>query len=407
MHLLPPEVHAAQSGYLQQSKAIAQQFLQAPAPGHRPDPGLLTGLGGQALFLLHYSRLHGEQAYYNLGHSLLQNALDAVQIGEVVHTHCRGLAGLGWALMHLHEHGLLDADVNELLGSLDGYLEETLFFDLADGEYDFLHGAVGTALYFFRRTGYTPDAARVLRAFGPALEGLAIRSGDALKWESMLDEGGRRGYNISLSHGMASLVALLGKLYAAGIASDAVRPLLYGAVSYILGQELPPNQYTSCFPTYSLETEDQPIASRLAWCYGDLGIASALWLAGSAAGEISWREKAAAVFQRAARRTDLREAGVVDVSLCHGTAGIAHLFNRAYYHTGIAALRAARDYWLRQTMGMATYADGLAGYKSYHGKRAGYANDPCLLEGTAGIGLAFMAAANPLFLHWDECLLLS
>jgi hypothetical protein len=87
-----------------------------------------------------------------------------------------------------------------------------------------------------------------------------------------------------------------------------------------------------------------------------LGIASALWLAGSAAGEISWREKAAAVFQRAARRTDLREAGVVDVSLCHGTAGIAHLFNRAYYHTGIAALRAALDYWLRQTIGKATYA---------------------------------------------------
>ncbi len=405
MQLFQPEARPAPAGYLQQCQAIAQQFLRAPAPG--PDPGLLTGLGGQALFLLHYARLHGDQAYYNLGHSLLQNALDAGQTGGIAHTHCGGLAGLGWAVMHLHGHGLLDADVNELLGPLDGFLEEALFSDLAQGEYDFLHGPLGTALYFFRRMAYTPGAARVLRAFVPALGGLAVRSGNALRWESRLDESGRRGYNISLSHGMASLVTLLSKLYAAGIATDAIRPLLHGAVAYILGQELPPDQYPSCFPTYSLETEGQWVASRLAWCYGDLGIASALWLAGRAAGERCWREKAAAVFSRAARRTDLREAGVVDASLCHGTAGIAHVFNRAYHQTGMAALRSARDYWLQQTGSLATYADGLAGYKSYHGKRAGYVNDASLLEGTAGIGLAFMAAADPLYLTWDECLLLS
>ena len=35
-------------------------------------------------------------------------------------------------------------------------------------------------------------------------------------------------------------------------------------------------QAISCFPSFSIESEENPLPSRLGWCYGDLGIAQAL-----------------------------------------------------------------------------------------------------------------------------------
>jgi lantibiotic modifying enzyme len=406
--LLEQALPSTTQSYLQQCRAIAEQFTRADYLNAGQVPGVLAGLAGKALFLLHYAQLHGEQAYYNLGHAALERALEAAHPSPDNHTYCSGLAGLGWTLMHLHEQHLLDLDGNELLEDLDGYLVETLSQDLAHGNYDFLHGALGTALYFLKRTRYTPEARPVLQSFVREMEALSIRKGEMVQWESVLLGQGKRGYNISLSHGMSSIVALLSKLYAAGIERERIGGMLQGTIHYILRQQLDTTRYTSCFPSYSLETEGEPGSSRLAWCYGDLGIASALWLAGQAVGHRPWQHKAVEVFLHASKRTDVQEAGVMDASLCHGSAGIAHIFNRAYQHTHLAAFQTARDYWLDQTIRMAASGAGLGGYKTYAGKQEGYKTETNLLEGIAGVGLAFMAAAaGHSYAQWDECLLLS
>jgi lantibiotic modifying enzyme len=145
----------------------------------------------------------------------------------------------------------------------------------------------------------------------------------------------------------------------------------------------------------------------MAWCYGDLGVASALWLAGNSLNDNCWKEKAIEILLHNTTRVDAADTGIKDAGLCHGTAGIAHIFNRAYCNTGVQEFKNAALYWFQKTADMAVYKDGLAGYKTWSGPDKQYINETSLLEGIAGIGLAFIGAVHPQCIGWDECLLLS
>jgi lantibiotic modifying enzyme len=392
---------------LEQSDNLAKQFTKALIREEQEFAGVLAGLSGEALFLLYHANLMENETSYTLAHTLLMQAADIVGEPNLLHTHCSGMAGFGWTIMHMQENELINIEVNPLLHEIDIYLEKMLFYELEQGNYDFLHGAVGVALYFLKRTQYNSQATLILQKFVVALEKMAIRSGESLKWASWLNKESRRVYNISLSHGMSSIVALLSKLYSVGIEQVRTASMLNGAVHFILQQQLDPHFYSSCFPAYAIESEDKISGSRLAWCYGDLGIASALWMAGQAVQNKLWKEKAIDVFLHAAQRRSVKTEHIIDAGLCHGAAGIAHIFNRIYQQTHIPTFEQTRNYWLQQTIHMATFEDGLAGYKTYAGKGIGYKNETNLLEGVAGIGLAFIAAADPACLSWDECLLLS
>ena len=67
----------------------------------------------------------------------------------------------------------------------------------------------------------------------------------------------------------------------------------------------------------------------------------------------------------------------------------------------------AAAYWINQTLCMARFEDGLAGYKTWQGDKRGFQNEYGLLEGIAGIGLALLSFLSDEDPTWDECLLLS
>jgi hypothetical protein len=57
---------------------------------------------------------------------------------------------------------------------------------------------------------------------------------------------------------------------------------------------------------------------------------------------------------------------------------------------------------------MATFADGLAGYKTWRAPEyGGWINEDGLVEGISGIGLALLTYYYEIEPTWDECLLLS
>lgn len=99
---------------------------------------------------------------------------------------------------------------------------------------------------------------------------------------------------------------------------------------------------------------------------------------------------------------------VYDAGLCHGAAGVAHIFNRFYQDTHNEVFKEAALYWFNQTLEMDTFQDGLAGYKaSISTSGTEYENCTGLLEGIAGIGLALIGAVADFEPNWDECLLIS
>ena len=148
--------------------------------------------------------------------------------------------------------------------------------------------------------------------------------------------------------------------------------------------------------------------SRLAWCYGDLGIASAFWQTGKNNNNTEWKQEAIDILLHTAQRLNTKENLIMDAGICHGAAGVAHIFNRFYKETGIKEFDEARWYWLDQTLQMAKPGTGLAGYQVWNHK-AGWQNEYGLLEGIAGIGLALAGflTEDVQDLDWDQCLLLS
>jgi len=225
------------------------------------------------------------------------------------------------------------------------------------------------------------------------------------EWQRKLSPHGY--YNLGLAHGAPGVIALLGQAVAANIATAQARPLLEGAVSWLLAQKLPESAGRSTFPSW-VGPSVTPQDCRLAWCYGDAGIAAALFGAARRAGETAWEREALAIARRAADR-EPETCGAMDGGLCHGAAGLAHIFNRIYQATGEAWIKDAATSWFERLLEMRRPSEGIGGYCAVNlsDGEMRWKKDPGLLTGAAGIALALLAAITPVEPAWDRMLLVS
>ena len=373
--------------------------------------GLLSGKMGLPLSLFIYAVHSHHSKPKRQGLRIIDAVFKEIEQSQnYIFSFCNGLAGIGWTLEHLEQKGYAKYNTNILLEDFDSVLSDVLEHEMKKGNYDFLHGAIGIVLYFISRIHKNEKLLPVLQKFIVHLNDLSEKQPNgSIKWRSVIDyETKKTVYNISLSHGMASIAAILSRLYAIkGLDKKMVEKLLQDCINYILEQEIDKDRYGTFFPSYALESTEYLHGSRLAWCYGDLGIAMALWQAGVALQNETWKNKALEVLLFAAeKRKDLEKNMVKDAGLCHGTAGIGHIFYRAWWNTQLLEFKNAADYWFEQTLKISTFADGLAGYKTWHGKE-GWINEYDLLTGIAGIGLALLTYYHEIEPTWDECLLLS
>jgi len=179
--------------------------------------------------------------------------------------------------------------------------------------------------------------------------------------------------------------------------------LLDGAVCWLLAHLID----TASGPTvpYFVADGADPEPARSAWCYGDPGVAAALLLAARDVGERAWAAAATGLALRAAACPP-DQSGVVDASLCHGSAGLAHLFNRMYQMTAEPALADAGRFWVERTLDLcSTAAPGRDATLTDAAQPAW--NGLGLLEGAAGVAVALQAATTTVEPDWDQMLLVS
>src|SRR5204863_4459293 len=125
--------------------------------------------------------------------------------------------------------------------------------------------------------------------------------------------------------------------------------------------------------------------------------AAALLRAARCVGETRWEREAIAIAEGAALvRGD--DAGVVDVGLCHGSAGVAHIFHRMYRATGVELFRETALHWFEHTLELRHLDGSIAGYRAWRAEASGaplrWEDCRGVLEGAAGVGLALQAAVS-------------
>jgi lantibiotic biosynthesis protein len=367
--------------------------------------GLYGGNAGVSLFLMLYTQTTNKNNKQAV--QLLENCIDLINRGSNFHTFCTGISGFLWTLNYLGKNDFINKkDIENLFTDTNIFLYNRMNKDIETGNFDFLHGATGVAYYFSDRIEDNTSIHAYLKSYIDELEKACIIEEDgSIKWLSIIDyKTGEKGFNFSMSHGMASIIALLSKFYKKDICKEKSLFLLNGVIKYLLKNKNDVSKLNCYFPNYINKNSNK---SRLAWCYGDLGIAVALYNAAKTLNDSSLEDFALEVLLYSTKRKGLENESVIDAGLCHGSAGIAHIYNRMFWNTKNIEFKNAAEFWFNETIKMAKFDDGLAGYKAYLGIDDGWQNAFGLLEGIAGIGIALDSWTTQKEPKWDECLLLS
>ena len=323
-----------------------------------------------------------------------------------------GLAGAAWVLAHVSE------DAGEFLDEVDRALIDVLREPWPAG-HDLIKGLAGFGVYFLERlrTGAPaarPGVSRVVEALAATAEeqpegATWLSHPDQLPpWQREVSPSGH--YDVGVAHGVPGVIAFLGTVAALGDpepAAGQARALCERAGRWVRARRLPPHP-RGWFPSVLARDPREPERARTAWCYGDPGIAVALWSAAirTGADPAEWRELA---LESARRPAEL--CGVVDASLCHGAAGLAHLCNRFFQASGDERFRQAARGWFERTLAMRRPGAGIGGFTGRRPRAPGVDDAPVeqilpdFLDGTIGVALALLAGVSHEEPGWDRLLL--
>jgi len=417
--LLTGELAARARGAIDDIRAALDTFAPS-APEHAAARGasLAGGAAGQALFHAYLALDGDDERQAEHAVDLLESATEALASTVMVPGLYAGFSGVAWTVEHLQGR-LFAADPDE---DPNGEIDEALLAFLSAAaepdEYDLISGLTGIGVYARERLP-RPPAAAMLEKVVDRLAAQAETGPEGTTWftdPSRLPDWQREFhphglYNLGVAHGMPAVIALLGIVCGSGAGGEAAgraRALLAGAVPWLLAHRLAPGS-GSCFGSSFYPGADSP-PSRLAWCYGDPGIAAALLLAARGTGEPAWENEALAVAHAAAARPE-STSGVRDQGVCHGSAGLAHLYNRLWQATGEEAFEIAARFWIERTLDGRVPGEGIAGFRTWRAGTRGsggfWEAEPGFLEGATGIGLALLGAVSQVEPEWDRILLLS
>lgn len=374
-----------------------------------------TVAGGQAGIALFYSYLEADspgQGHGDEAMAWLDAAIESLGTSDMTTDLHSGFSGVAWVVDHLQGR-LMEPDGDDPNEEID----EAVRHHLAGpwwGDYDLITGLVGLGVYALERL-HRPASGETVGRVLDHLEELAERDERGLRWftpprllwKGALQHAPEGLYNLGVAHGIPGVVGFLAAACAAGVEVERARAMLVETIPWLLAQALETDGRLGVFPSV-VGPGLKRTPSRLAWCYGDAGIAATLLNAARAAGEPAW-EAAALKIALAGARRPMEECGVVDAGLCHGSAGLLHLFNRLWQATGDPELKAAARAWVGHALDHRRPGEGVGGYLIWEPEtidgdfkwlpRAGF------LSGSAGIGLALLGAFSPVEPEWDRLLL--
>ena len=374
------------------------------------DASLSTGAAGLAVCHAALARAGHDRRAGDLACARLDEAVDALGSARMVPSLFAGFTGIAWAaelvdrLLDEEDEDRNDGIDHALAGWVDRYEGDDL-------PYDLIHGLTGLGAYALTRWP-RPGAVRCLAGVVDQLARRARQDEAGTYWwtSPTLLPGPRKqqhpegGVDVGVAHGIAGVIPLLARVQALELCNETVGPLLDGAVRWLSAHvaDTPSGPVLPAFlPTGSRWSGP----ARTAWCYGSPGVSAALLLAALDARRSAWYELAVSLGLEAVGRP-LEETGVTDAGFCHGSAGVAHLFNRLSQLTGMREFEDAARLWFERTLQACAVplGDGTspaAATAAVPWRGAG------VLEGAAGVALALLAACTDDEPVWDRMFLVT
>lgn len=339
---------------------------------------------------------------------MLETIIDKSSDYELDSTLGNGITGICWIVKHLIDLGILEkSDIAVVEGVLP-YVEASIDQDYKKGNYDYIYGCMGkiSCLSDYDSKQNDVSVNKVLSFFNE----LKCEDDRGVFW---LDTDKGDHVNLGNAHGMPSIILFL--LKSIKNKNQGYSDLITKSIDWILFQRK--KEGVSSFP-YS--SNEKNYDSRLAWCFGDLGIAYMLFVAAEQYNNDEWYKAALEISEKASLR-NLKNLGIVhidngdffDTGFCHGTSGVAYLFYKLAAKTQNLSLDSAAKYW--SEVNLSNLERHIKQFKNlpkqdYTSEQtvdSPYCQNISLLEGIIGPALVAIALTHVKLDGWSNLFLLN
>lgn len=303
---------------------------------------------GYLIFLATSYKYSNEVAYKIKAEKLIGKLLEVFPEKELNMSLYEGFDGVAWTIDYLQRCKVIED--SDILSDFIPHLVSSIEIDIANNHYDVLYGFIGKLQYFINSGQY--DAPGIRELFIGAVDALdksSLRNANGIYW---LERESIQTVNLGYAHGLPGILVFLARLHDLGVGHPRIAVMIEDIVSTLLAQQNSPLGISVYGSGYSLEHEVSSF-SRLAWCYGDLGICYALLYSGKIVRNEMWIREALSIKDRIISRgiaesglTHFHDYSFFDTAFCHGISGISYfLFKINELIGGDGILEKRLSYW--------------------------------------------------------------
>lgn len=372
----------------------------------------MEGLSGPMLFQFYMGYLFQENKFFHSADKLLEHIKSKIQTGNVSYSYSSGLVGFLWTINHLEKEKIINLNNEGFYSQFNSTLMKYTDKLILNNNYDFLHGILGIANFYFSRLAFTKEITlreiynQEINKILKFLNNASKRYKGGNYWVTTLDpKTNEKGVNFGFAHGLPSIIVFLVKYIEFNLEyKREAKDLLLGAINFIyLGKS---ENGTSLYPSSICLDNEKPIfeynskysESRLAWCYGDLSICYSYIIANKKIKDKIIEAEIDKIIDKTHSRIEKKTHRIIDAGLCHGAFGLFMLLSKIGKMKKCNRVNEMKDYWFDYGFSLATHKNGIAGFKSYiEGK---WVNEIRLIDGASGIGLGILSKHYDL--TWDE-----
>ncbi len=358
--------------------------------------GLYSGLSGIIMFYDYLCEVYPIEEYEDKLLVIIEKANECIENNGSVSSLCHGLAGYGLILLSLKNKSI---DISEdYFENIDSYLLNDFNSFCESNEYDFMHGAMGIAMYFIERHKLRnqPHIAVLLNLFAEKLINKITTDFNKVLLKS--DQTGKDYYTFGMAHGVAGYINFLLYFQKHFKSLNVISPLKV-CIDFLKQYKKFDNASKQHYPNVFILDSAENIPSRLSWCQGDLGVSNAFFNAGIFIKDKDLVKEAVSLMNESAA-LKFEDSGVKDFGICHGSAGILIQFYLASKKYDVDYSKQINYWWnilKKQT-------NNFEEYLSFDKESNKYNAENNLLFGSAGLALAILTIENRIDTKWLQML---
>lgn len=315
--------------------------------------GLTQGKLGLIIYYLSLYKKNSEEIYLEKIGSILEQIFQNLENNNLNNLYrnnsiSSGLSGLSYVINLLIEEGVLDDEYLSEVLKINSIVFESTKETISINNFDYLNGAIGNLWYLFRMGEY--DSLFIL------IDVLNEKSEkDDYLFYTDSEDPYVNAMNFGFAHGYLGFVNLLLSITDKLGNSKNIDALIEKLFAKIL-------EYVD----YNYKVEDINIYkpykiyldkgflkvhqnNRLAWCNSDLTFSYILLKAGQILKNDFYNELGKKIGLETVKRKSMNVTGVENDHFCHGSSGVAFLYEKLYQITNEDLFNNASGYWKDRT----------------------------------------------------------